>query len=481
MITRVVFFTFFLALLIFPLNAYAQDVQEAEIMFQIASEHFAKGEYTQAIEIYDDILEIFPRHIQTLKWKGIALSNLDHHEKSLIEFYKAYQDKPNDVIALTGLGLGFGNFAEYQEAIKYFNLAYEIDPNNVVIKNYKEFAEKVIKKYPYKPTDKPQAFENLKSKAQIPLWIKNNAEWWSRDQISDSDFISGIEHLIKEEIIILEKLPTNIKSTNEGIPGWVKNNAGWWADDLITDDDFLKGIEFLVKDGILIVDATLPEETEKDKETDLYYFKQYLNKIERQVINEKRYIEYPNPSGDVIKKFLRDYIKWNFEQQIQLGVENFPEPTSELVDDTYIVEYKIFVNDQPSGLPLDHVSTLSNSIAYWENQSFTSNSGGEPVKVKFTFVNTRDGANAWVTWVVRNLGEGVLGHANLGKGVVEVALGDYGCDGSFQLYDVLTVEQIMTHELGHTLGQIHSENPNSIMGPILNQKYAYCLLNEYLK
>jgi len=187
MITRVIFFTFFLVLLIFPLNAYAQDADEAEIMFQIASEHFAKGEYTQAIKIYDDILEIFPLHIQTLKWKGIALSNLDHHEASLIEFYKVYQDKPEDVIALTGLGLGFGNFAEYQEAIKYFNLAHEIDPNNVVIKNYKEFSEKVIKKYPYTPTDKPQAFENLKSKAQIPLWIKNNAEWWSQNQISDSD------------------------------------------------------------------------------------------------------------------------------------------------------------------------------------------------------------------------------------------------------------------------------------------------------
>ena len=78
---------------------------------------------------------------------------------------------------------------------------------------------------------------------------------------------------------------------------------------------------------------------------------------------------------------------------------------------------------------------------------------------------------------MRNLGEGVLGHANLGKGVVEVALGDYGCDGSFQLYDVLTVEQIMTHELGHTLGQVHSEAQNSIMYPTLNQKYAYCLLN----
>ena len=36
--------------------------------------------------------------------------------------------------------------------------------------------------------------------------------------------------------------------------------------------------------------------------------------------------------------------------------------------------------------------------------------------------------------------------------MVEVTLGDYNCDGSFQLYDVKSVEKIMTHELGHSAG-----------------------------
>jgi len=87
-------------------------------------------------------------------------------------------------------------------------------------------------------------------------------------------------------------------------------------------------------------------------------------------------------------------------------------------------------------------------------------------------------ANVWVTWVVRNMGEGVLGHANLGKGVVEVAIGSYGCDGSFQLFGVDTVEYIMTHELGHSISLGHSTNPESMMYPsISNTDYAYCLLN----
>ena len=87
-------------------------------------------------------------------------------------------------------------------------------------------------------------------------------------------------------------------------------------------------------------------------------------------------------------------------------------------------------------------------------------------------------ANLWVTWVVRDIGENVLGHANLGKGVIEVALGGYGCDGGFQLFDVDTVEIIMTHELGHGIGLMHSTDSENIMYPSINEtKYAYCLLD----
>ena len=40
--------------------------------------------------------------------------------------------------------------------------------------------------------------------SSIPPWIKNNAAWWSAGTISDSEFLTGIEFLIENDIMIVE-------------------------------------------------------------------------------------------------------------------------------------------------------------------------------------------------------------------------------------------------------------------------------------
>jgi len=46
------------------------------------------------------------------------------------------------------------------------------------------------------------------------------------------------------------------------------------------------------------------------------------------------------------------------------------------------------------------------------------------------------------------------------------------------LFDNDTVEYIMTHELGHSLGFGHSNDPDKTMYPSIPYSYyAYCLLN----
>ena len=454
-------------------TVFAQTEKDAEFMFNQAKEHFVNGEYKQAITIYDDILEIAPNNISTLKMKGIAQSNLEEHGKSLKQFFKVLQHRSNDIISLTGMGVGFGYLGEYQEAIVYFDKALKEKPDSVVIKNYKEFVEKVILKYPYTATEKPKGLEKVYV-TTIPEWVKPMAKWWSDGNIKDSEFISALLYLIENKIIQIPPVETQNISEDK-IPEWIKNNAGWWADDQIDDKAFVSGIQYMIENGLITINLQDATQSQEELDHEFYLFGKYLRDISNNISKELRYIEYPNPSQDVIKKFLRDYIKWNFEEQAKKASEKFPYPTYEIIDEIAIIQYKVFINEQPTGLPLDHVNTLKNSFVFWEEYELDIDN--QKAKVKFEITNLKYEANVWVTWIIRNIGEGVLGHAHLGKGIVEVTLGDYNCDGRFQLYDVKSVETIMTHELGHSIGLQHVTDQSNIMYTSYTPSYAYCLLS----
>ena len=88
---------------------------------------------------------------------------------------------------------------------------------------------------------------------EIPLWIKDIAEWWSTGEIDDDTFVSGIQFMIENQIILIPDLPESQSNIDTTIPSWVRNNANWWASDKITEDDFVSAIKFLVEKGIIIV------------------------------------------------------------------------------------------------------------------------------------------------------------------------------------------------------------------------------------
>jgi len=116
------------------------------------------------------------------------------------------------------------------------------------------------------PALRPMTF----TQSEIPAWVKSNAGWWADGTISDGEFLSGVEFLIKDGIITVA--PTAISSqTSSEIPAWVKSNAGWWADGTISDGEFVNGIQHLVKSGLVLVSTnTEPEQrtSAEPKDTD---------------------------------------------------------------------------------------------------------------------------------------------------------------------------------------------------------------------
>jgi len=98
-------------------------------------------------------------------------------------------------------------------------------------------------------------FVQLKSQ-YVPIWIKNNAGWWSLELIDDADFIAGIEFLLQNEIITIPDDKIITDSSTQQIPQWIKNNAGWWSEDLITEQEFIDGLQWLIRNGIIQVTET---------------------------------------------------------------------------------------------------------------------------------------------------------------------------------------------------------------------------------
>ena len=95
---------------------------------------------------------------------------------------------------------------------------------------------------------------------QIPDWIRNVAGWWAIGDISENEFLTGIEYLINNNIILIDFVPCNDEiqsqtiSPSKSVPDWVKNNASWWSDILIDDTDFINGLQYLIENKIIKID-----------------------------------------------------------------------------------------------------------------------------------------------------------------------------------------------------------------------------------
>ena len=87
----------------------------------------------------------------------------------------------------------------------------------------------------------------------LPFWIKDLAQMWITEPlVTDKDFARAIEYLIQKEII---KIPYTEPEgeTIASIPDWVKNNAEWWIAEKISDTEFTLSLQYLVKKGIITV------------------------------------------------------------------------------------------------------------------------------------------------------------------------------------------------------------------------------------
>ena len=79
----------------------------------------------------------------------------------------------------------------------------------------------------------------------IPDWFKTTSYWWGTDQISDIDFLPGLEYLIKKEIIILPVV-SDVTDDDDFIPDRIKNDAKDFGENKISKEEFSNSLQFLI-------------------------------------------------------------------------------------------------------------------------------------------------------------------------------------------------------------------------------------------
>ena len=199
----------------------------------------------------------------------------------------------------------------------------------------------------------------------IPSWIKNNAGWWADDQIDDFTFAQGIAFLIKNKIIQISDLPVTadgeiIIDEDIVIPSWIKNNAGWWSSDDISDSDFLHGIKYLVESNIIEFQSDNIEQHILDWDTivnDAFYAYEGSIAIHTKFFDDVNYIVSYNISEDypynLSQPSLLNSGVWFYQIT---GNERFLQHSkmvADLIEESYVHNSGIVINIHPFDERLD--------------------------------------------------------------------------------------------------------------------------------
>lgn len=169
-----------------------------------------------------------PSAIATDSRGNLYVTDTDNHR------VQKFDSRGNFLVSWGSLGTGPVQFKEpVGITVDSKNSVYVVDRAN---DNVQKFA-------PYSAPDE----------IVIPEWVRNTAKWWAQGAILDSDFVTGIQYMIKQKIINIPKGESITTGSNVTIPSWIKINAGWWSDKKISDKDFAAGIQYLVSRGIIKV------------------------------------------------------------------------------------------------------------------------------------------------------------------------------------------------------------------------------------
>ena len=160
-------------------------------------------------------------------------------EKS-VEYKEYSTTTPESTSSFTTLKSQIPNFPSFDKSPQYYIDRYNNEPN---YKSWFDSQFTGISIYNVLGYEDP---------ISLPDWIQDYAGQWATGAIPDSAFVTGIEFLLENNVIMISNISSQNISDDE-IPNWIRNNALWWSQNLISEDEFVNSLKFLIQERIIMI------------------------------------------------------------------------------------------------------------------------------------------------------------------------------------------------------------------------------------
>lgn len=115
-----------------------------EALFQQGTKAYNSGQYAQAIDLFSEVLEREPEHLNAYLQRGFCHSLRKEYEAAVADFSAVIQRKPEHLWAYTSRGSAYGKWGRQEQAIQDFDKVLALDPHDQEAYNNRGWARKAL-------------------------------------------------------------------------------------------------------------------------------------------------------------------------------------------------------------------------------------------------------------------------------------------------------------------------------------------------
>ena len=128
--------------------------------------------------------------------------------------------------------------------------------------------------------------------------------------------------------LLVTAFSISVLADSSSIPVWVKNNAKWWSEDSISEGEYLKSLEYLITKGIINIpqkiEVTAAQTPLSDDERAQFFVVHFSNGLIEKPFTVNTFSKFESTSSQSKETELFKYPMYQFKDKAQFILEGLP-------------------------------------------------------------------------------------------------------------------------------------------------------------